>query len=165
MDKHPLAQKEVFPILIENQSVWVWAIHLDGAEDPAVVISQIQPMSEPCWEPYAGTFSTFIYTRVWDYQGLFSGHALWGDTCCSSDGLQFLRNHFTEDPYTTTYPTPITYRFSQGTQRVLLWDDPAGGTQWALSAASEDGLQQLLQTIETCPTFAESVPQLYRFER
>jgi hypothetical protein len=166
-DKQARAQPELMPILHENQYVWMWALQLTGTEDPPVVVAlqQSGPWTHWHWEPYADTFSTFVYTRVWDYQGLFSGHALWGDTRCTAEELRFLQAHFIEEPHTVTYPTQITYRFAQGSERVLLWYDEAGRTSWTLSAASEDALEHLLDTIGSCGALAEGVPDLARFER
>lgn len=166
VDKQARAQPELMPILQENQYVWTWALRLTGTQDPPVVVAltQTEPGTHWHWEPYAVTFSTFVYTRMWDYQGLFSGHALWGDVHCTLEELRFLQAHFTEEPQTVIYPTPITYRFSQGTERVLLWYDEAG-SQWALSAASEDALEHLLDTIGSCGALAEGVRDLARFER
>jgi len=73
VDQQARAQPELIPILHENQDVWTWALQLNGTEDPPVVVALQQPSPEAHWhwEPYAVTFSCFVYTRVWDHQASF----------------------------------------------------------------------------------------------
>jgi len=53
-------------IMYENQGVTRWAIRLDGTDDPPVLVQEDWPRGP--WHIYAGQFSTFVYTRVWDWQ-------------------------------------------------------------------------------------------------
>jgi hypothetical protein len=161
-----LAQQGLFPILAENQYVCTWAIQLNGTDDPPVVVSFENTMPFAKWEPYAESFSTFVYTRVWDYQVIFSDATLWGNALFFPDELHFLQTHFTAEPQTFTYPTPVTYRCSKGTQRVLLWCDGVQmPPQWFLSAASKEEWVLLTQTVESCGTLAQSLPDFAPFER
>lgn len=152
-----LVEKGLLPILVENQGVCTWAIQLNGTDDPSVVVSFEDTMPFAKWEPYADTFSTFVYARVWDYQGLLSDYLLFAaEPRLSSDDFQFLRARFTEGPQTYTYPTVFTYRFSRGSQRILLWEGE-DQTDWWLSAPSEEELAQLTQAVWSCGALANSL--------
>lgn len=156
---------DLVPIMIENQNACTWALQLNGTEDPPMVVSFDKTAPSAKWEPYAERFSTFVYTQIWDYQGVFSDYTLWGGALLSPDELYFLRTHFTEEPQTFTHPTPVTYRFSRGTQRILLWCGGEQMAQWFLSAATEEEWSQLTQTVESCETLAQSLPNFIPFDQ
>jgi hypothetical protein len=159
-DAVDLAQQGLIPIMVENQHVCIWALQLNGTEDPPVIVSFGATTG---WQPYAERFSTFVYVRIWDYQGIFSDATLWGDALLSPDELSFLQAHFTEEPQTFTHPTPLTRRFFRGTQRILLWCGDEPMSQWFLSAATEEEWSQLLHTVESCETLAQYLPHFRPF--
>ncbi len=160
-DAVDLAQQGLVPIMVENQHVCIWALRLDGTEDPPVVVSFDATTG---WQPYAERFSTFVYVQIWDYQGIFSDYTLWGETLFSSDELSFLQAHFTEEPQTLTHPTPLTRRFSRGTQRILLWCGDEPMAQWFLSATTEEEWSRLMHTMESCETLAQQLPHFQPFD-
>jgi len=152
-----LFEKGLLPILSENQGVCTWAIQLGGTNDPNVLVSFDDMMPFAKWQPYADTFSIFVYTRIWDYQGILSDYLLYGwEPVLSPDELRFLRTHFIEGPQTFTYPAVFTYRFSKGSQRILLWEGEHH-TDWWLSATSEEELLQLTKAVWLCGTLARSL--------
>lgn len=160
-DAVDLAQQGVIPIMVENQNVCVWALRLNDTDDPPVVVSFGAPTG---WQPYAESFSTFVYVRIWDYQGLFSASTLWGDAPFSPGELSFLQAHFMEEPQTLTHPTSLTRRFSRGTQRILLWCGDEPMAQWFLSAATEEEWSQLRHILESCETLAQHLSHFQPFD-
>ncbi len=144
-------------IMSENQGVWTWAIRLDGSDDPPVVVAFDTLMPFSTWEPCADTFSTFVYTRVWDHQIMFSGCVLFGsEPVLSSTDLRFLKEHFTEGPQTYTCPQLFNYRFSDGSKRMLLYEGERS-TDWYLRAESEEELLHLTKAVWKCGTLEKSL--------
>jgi len=68
-DSRDSAPKSYLPTMTENQGVCRWAIELDGSDDPPVVV-EVDSTSGVSWQHCADTFSTFVYTQVWDWQRL-----------------------------------------------------------------------------------------------
>ena len=59
----------LLPIRWENQGVCTWAILLDGSNDPPVFVDVDSDGTE--WRLQAPSFSTYVYTCVWDYRIVF----------------------------------------------------------------------------------------------
>jgi hypothetical protein len=144
--------------LIENQAVCYWAVWLDGSDDPPVVVG-IVGSTAIRWDIHAEHFSTFVYTRVWDFQP-------WVDTCCylyahdqllAPADLTILRSQFREGPQTYAWPATISYRFSRDGQRTVIWNDEHRQADWSLWASSEQGLHELVSTVWHCGTLAETL--------
>ncbi len=70
LEHHPLAQ-DYLVIMDEHQHVARWAVHLDGSDDPPVIIQTYNDRLGSQWHRHADRFSTFAYARVWDYQVMF----------------------------------------------------------------------------------------------
>jgi hypothetical protein len=155
-----LLAEGILVFLIENQSVCYWAIWLDGSDDPPVIVSTGGSL-EIQWDIHAERFSTFVYTRVWDF-------ATWFAECCllvaidqplDLGDLAMLRSRFWEGPQTYEWPATITHRFSRdnNNQRILIWSDESRQADWALWASSEQGLLDLAQDVWRCGTLAEKL--------
>lgn len=141
-------------IMYENQGVCWWAVLLDGSDDPPVVVA----VDRPQWSHCAAHFSTFVYTRIWDWGG-----ATWPDRGCdlqAQDGplqradLDLLQQVFLEEPRTYGWPGKTNYRFSYGGARILVWDDEERQADWFLSADSPATLRQLAGRLWNCGTLA-----------
>jgi hypothetical protein len=53
------------PLMFENQGCCMWALVLDGSDDPPVVQAGNWSSEAPRWEPVADRFSTFTHARIW----------------------------------------------------------------------------------------------------
>lgn len=152
-----LLKKGLLPILVENQGVCTWAIQLNGADDPPVVVSFDGTMPFAVWQPCADTFSTFVYTRVWDFHCLRRDYVLFGwEKALSSVDLHFLQTHFQEGPQTYSYPGLFNYRFSQGDEAFILFECE-DHTDWWVSAESEESLWQVTKMVWECGTLKQSL--------
>jgi hypothetical protein len=119
----------------EEQSVWIWAICLNGSPDPPVVAALNERLPQGPWLTCAERLSTFIYATIFDVQYWMigsskpdSGAAAYGTTMVgevfdplTEEDLDFLRSSFAEEPQTFGLPAPVTYRFSDGfTKRITI---------------------------------------------
>ncbi len=133
------------PIMFENQSVCHWAVKLDGSDDPPVVV-EVDSSPIVSWQIYADTFSTFVYTSIWDWQPSDAPLLAAQDRLLSQADLEFLRRWYREGPPTYAWPGRKTYRFSQGDQRIRIWSDE-NQADWFLSSSTPDSLFQLAQKV------------------
>src|SRR5579885_3578476 len=146
-EQRRLLEQGYLPILVENQGLCIWAIYLDNSDDPPVVLSFEKDITCVIWEPHATTFSEFIYTRIWDHLCLNSNYLLhsWGPVVSAAD-LEFLHEKLHPEPETLTHPGLFNYRFSDGTIRVLIWENE-DHAEWLLSANAEEDMRWLLKTL------------------
>jgi hypothetical protein len=142
-------------IMCENQGVCWWAVRLDGSEDPPVVVA-VHPSPAPTWEPCAETFSSFVYTLVWDWQGWDWPWLNAQDQELTPRDFEFLRERFVELPTTYGWPGRRNYRFSRADQRVLIWS-AEGQADWKLRACSPESLLELATELWRCGTLANTL--------
>src|SRR5262249_52827308 len=111
----------LLPIRFENQAVYIWAVRLDGSDDPPVAVTCNEPMWE--WWDCDPSFSSHIYSWVWDYSLIHFAPYRAGCVVRSNqaDYLRALRAEFKEGPQSFNIPAGRQYRFQRGDQRVLLW--------------------------------------------
>jgi hypothetical protein len=146
---HDLLARDLLVFRYENQAVCVWAVRLDGSDDPPVVVdydSQFQT-----WLSCGATFSGHLFAWMWDY-ALVLGQDLLiqaHNRPLSAQALAFLGRHFDVGPETHGWPGHTQYRFSKEDQRILIWasDDQA---DWLLSADVGESLRQLVRTVWDC---------------
>jgi hypothetical protein len=154
-------------VMIENQGVCTWAVKLDGADDPPVVVEvdsrrSASSPSEVRWEPCAVSFSTFMYCRAWDH-GL-NGKLVMAfaqDKALAPSDLEFLHSHFSEGPRTHGHAGATNYRFFTDSSAILIWDqedyERGGAADWWLVASSEEALRDLLHTVWHCGSLNETL--------
>ena len=132
----------VIEFLGENQGVCSWAFALDGTDDPPVLIN-LNPPADDAWRDCSDHFSSFVYCRIFDhihwYDDLMYGEIY--DPLSESD-LSFLRDRFTEEPKTINRADSLTYRFSQGERRIIIWTMD-GQSDWYVSSNTNDDLDEL----------------------
>ncbi|MCP5045462.1 MAG: hypothetical protein GY944_30910 [bacterium] len=142
---HDLLSRGLIPIRYENQGVAVWAVRLDGTDDPPVVVDVDTQFRE--WKPCASSFSEYVYTCVWDYRKVLLQDA----SVCTDNipfdqsQLAFLRSRFAEYPTTFGWARDQTYRFYRGGQAIMLWADEVA--DWNLGADTEEQLHSLIATV------------------
>ncbi len=132
-------------VLTENQGVCHWAVELDGSEDPPVVV-EVDSAPNVVWQPYADTFLTFVYTRIWDWQPFAYSALSAQDQPLDQGDLAVLRQQYREAPTTYNWPGKRNYRLHRRDQRVLIWpgEDQA---DWFLAAKTPESLIELAQAV------------------
>jgi hypothetical protein len=125
--------------MYENQGVCWWAYVADDSEDPPVYINLDPPPNK--WFLHAETFSTFIYTRVFDFWNCRDsqlGISGSGDPL-SEDTLQRLQSRYKEEPRTHGWTSGTQYRFSRPGRRIVIWDSPKQA-DWHFSADTSEAV-------------------------
>jgi hypothetical protein len=64
----------LLPIRNENQGVCVWAVELDGSDDPGVWVDVDSNGKQ--WHRLATSFSIYVYTCIWDYRHVLKREAI-----------------------------------------------------------------------------------------
>ena len=142
-------------IMGENQGVCNWAVDLNGSDDPPVLV-EVDSAPKDNWVLHAGTFSEFIYCRVWD-------SPLWGFSCSPQEpvlreyDLKLLRSRFLAEPTTYGWPGDAQVRFTAPQGRILLWITQSCGVDWKVSARTADQLESLVQAVWDIGTLASTL--------
>lgn len=146
---HDLLARGLLPFRFENQGVCVWAVHLNGSDDPPVVIDYDTQFK--IWKPCAASFSEHVYTWVWDWSLVLQRDLLIQaqHDPLSPEAMSFLKMHFAAGPVTAGWPADNQYRFSRGDQRILI-SASDGWANWHLAADSDDSLAELAAAVGAC---------------
>ena len=102
---HDLVAQNLLVIRHENQGVCVWAVLLDGSDDPPVVLDLDTQFKS--WTKCASSFSQHIYASMWDYSQVLAQHGLLAqaqNTPLSEMALSFLSDHFESECVTYAWP-------------------------------------------------------------
>jgi hypothetical protein len=132
------------PLMFENQGCCLWALRLDGSDDPPVVQAGNWHQVAPKWEAVADRFSTFTHARVWS-QGRAFQASLWWLSLGGDFGLParaYLRARYREGPTTTDWPCGTHHHFERF--GAYLWTI---GAQWMAGAESESALRHLTREV------------------
>jgi hypothetical protein len=166
-------RSESSPVVViqeENQGNCRWGVLLDGSEDPPVLAETStgdgDPVPPKVWQFYSEHFSTFVYTRVWDWSA-----PCWDRDACHLEArdqpltpadLAYLQQQFTEAPRTYGWPATTIYRFAGDDVRLLIWDrdDPVTDAHpnrlqhayWMLWATGPATLTRLVEQVQGCGT-------------
>ncbi len=143
---HDLLSRNLLVFRYENQGVCIWAVQLDGSDDPAVLVDVDSQFKR--WTRCADTFSEHVYSWIWDYALVLKQDRLVQaqNTPLSDQALKFLRSHFKTELMTRGWPANIQHRFYRSDQRILIW---AGEDQadWWLTAGDNGSLIDLVRQI------------------
>jgi hypothetical protein len=136
----------LIPIRRENQGVRTWAILLDGSNDPPVFVNVDSDGTE--WRLHAQSFSTYVYTCVWDYRIVFKQPALVQaqNGPISDLALKALADSFERRPKTFAWPGSAQYRFRGNGNGVLIWS-MEGQADWFVGAADATSLESALRIV------------------
>ena len=142
--------------LCENQGVCNWAVKLDGAPDPSVLV-EVDTAPDAVWLPCAESFSAFIWCQIWDHpqDGWLAVSAQ--ETDLSPTDLDLVRSRLQQLPTTHGWPGESNYRFQNRHGRVLIWDGGDRGVDWFVSARTAPDLASLLRTTWHCGGLARSL--------
>jgi len=146
----------LLPFKNENQGVCVWAITLDGSDDPPVSVDVDSRGTR--WSLHAPTFSAHIYACVWDYASVLDQPALvQSQNGPLSDGaLDHLRKCFTEQAPTYGWPGRIQYRFAGDDQAVLIWAGD-GQADWFVGAGDDRTLDSAVRKVWSLDDVGQSL--------
>jgi hypothetical protein len=141
----------LLPFMIENQGVCTWAIRLDDAPDPNVVV-EIDSGSTPGWKPCGASFSAWLYCQVLDRKVLDSALFAAQAEPLSAEVLSKLVTVMTERPRTHAWPARDNIRLHCDLGDVLLW---SGEDQcdWWIAPRSSSMAFQLLDTLPLATGF------------
>jgi hypothetical protein len=157
---HDLLSRHLLLFKRENQGVCAWAIHLNGTDDPPVVVDVDTQFRS--WVPCADSFSQYVYSCVWDHsqviQNTYSEDLLLQaqNRPLSKEALEFLRVHFQAELVTYGWPGEMQYRFLNGDQRILIWANPKQA-DWQIVADSEQSLARLVALVAPLDSLAKSL--------
>jgi hypothetical protein len=140
------------PFLMENQGVFICAIHLDGSDDPPVKVWD----DDEHWKLWSDHFSDFVCGWVWD-------HLYWTKKCVlradndalSTSDLVFLHTAFME--ISLPYPSTTIYHFRKQDQFLHIWKRSDGATDWWLRASTQESLLDLARRVWQCGTLARTL--------
>lgn len=138
----------LLPIRYENQGVCTWAIHIDGSDDPPVLVD-VDTDGEQ-WNPFADTFSEYVYSGIWDYKRVFGQPALVQaqNSRLSSEAVAALQRTHVQEVSTLGWPGGMQYRFAASNKAILIWSN-TDQADWFAAASTANELKDLLQSIWT----------------
>lgn len=139
-----LEHRQIAVFMLENQGVCWWAFELGEQDDPPVfVLFESTPRK---WLQACDKFSTFIYTRLFDYRYWADQHLSRMEISLSLNDqiLAGLRSSYEEHPTTYGWPGDMQYRFSKNDQRIVLMESE-GQTDWYFSADTPQAVEEIYQ--------------------
>jgi hypothetical protein len=141
----------VLPIMDENQSVALWAVHLDSSEDPPVLVLD----DDEEWKPWARSFSEFVTGWVWHYLYKLQDCALLAyDQPLSPEDRAFLMSTFDAVRYDPQSPI---YHFLHREGHLHIWARDEENSFWWLQAPSKEALLELTKLVWHCGNLAETL--------
>jgi hypothetical protein len=132
------------PLMFENQGCCLWALVLDGSEDPPVVQAGNWHAANPLWESVADRFSTFTCARVWSQRCVFQASLSWMSLSGRFDlaARAYLRSHYREGPTVTDWPCEVHHHFEHF--GAYLW---VMGEQWMAGGESLWELERMTREV------------------
>lgn len=140
--------------MFENQAVCLWALRLDGSDDPPV---EVVRDPELAWRPCTPTLSAFVEGRAFEVEEIWSANEAGGGRILLDirgrplrpGDLAFLRERFEEQVSSQGWPGAAQWRFQRGTARLLIWasDDQA---DWFITDVSEAALAAVAEELRPC---------------
>jgi hypothetical protein len=143
--QHSALDAALLPFMVENQGVCTWAVRLNGADDPEVLV-EVDSGDPPEWQPAASTFSAWLNCQVNDHmltqRALFTAQA----EPLAPATLAELERTFSVGPRTYGWPAPVVHRFSIPSGSILLWaaDDQC---DWWIAPSSLGNARELLEAL------------------
>lgn len=138
--------RRLLPIRNENQGVCVWAVEVDGSDDPGVWVTDGSHHEQRY--RLATRFSTYVFTCIWDYRRVLKREAIVqaGNRPLSGAALEFLARRFHEAPRTHGWPGTVQHRFGDESAGILIWASESRA-DWFIGAESESSLRQVVSTV------------------
>jgi len=156
---YQVSNREGYAVLVfmeENQAVYQWGVTLNGQPNPLVMV-KVRDDPSTKWLPCAESFSTFIYTIVFDNQHCISQSQTYGKTWIAeqfqplgNEDIEFLKSRFDEEPKTFGLPTPVTNRFSSGwAKRIMVYNHSRDDREFRNSAARAKTVEEIEKLAES----------------
>jgi len=135
--------RKLLPIRHENQGVCMWAIVLDGTEDPPVYVDV--DSGGKLWQPLAPSFSAYVYSCVWDYRLVFKQPALVQaqNGIFSRSALDGLTASWNVELQTHGWPGSTQCRFAKERAAILIWSSK-DQADWFIASPDECTLESVL---------------------
>ncbi|HXW01112.1 MAG TPA: hypothetical protein VEC93_22050 [Anaerolineae bacterium] len=147
--------EKIMPIMHENQGVCTWAVVLSEVDDPPVIVE-----FNSVWMPHADRFSTFVYTRVWDWDEARRSCSLGAqDVNLNRNDIEFLQENFEEGPRTYSWPGKTNYRFSDDQTRIIIWDEEEQA-DWYIFSQSAEALLKTAKCVWQCGKLKDTLHDL-----
>ena len=136
----------LLPFKNENQGVCVWAILLDGSDDPPVYVDVDSNGAQ--WSVQAPTFTAHVYACVWDYLLVLdqAGLVQAQNEPLSTEAINELRRCFSEQARTFGWPGNTQHRFTGEDQAILIWSGEYQA-DWFVGARDEPSMESALRAI------------------
>lgn len=136
----------LLPIRNENQGVCVWAVEIDGSDDPGVWIDVDSHGKQ--WRRVTTSFSVYVRTCIWDYRRVLKRAAIVRalNRTVSGAALDFLSRHFVEEARTYGWPGSVQYRFGSEGAGVLIWASE-NQADWFIAAETEASLAEAVSAL------------------
>lgn len=133
------------PIRHENQGVCVWAVLIDGSDDPPVYI-QLDGSQD--WVLAAKSFSDYVYACVWDFTQVDRRRLfVQAQNYSLSDAAYAeLQRSFASAVTTFGWPGDACFRFGATDGGILIHTSDAQA-DWYVGADDEPGLESILRLI------------------
>ncbi len=134
--------QDMIPIMIENQASFLWAIHLNGSDDPPVGYWD----EDDNWSLCSSTFSSFIEERIWE-------HLYWGEDCVilSESGdidrkqLSDISSNMIGDAYEITLDS--VFHIHSGKKHIIIFKNDNKRCRWTIRATSAEDLFISIESI------------------
>jgi hypothetical protein len=139
--------KELVVFMYENQGVVWWAYEKCNSDDPPVYINFDPPPDN--WLPEVETFSTFIYTWLFDHIHWFEDNLFIMESgkLLDENALKFLQKDFFQEPTTFDWDSLIKYRFSSNDQKITIMND-VSQSNWTFSADTQESLNNVYKKLK-----------------
>jgi len=149
--RHRIEGADARVFLVENQGACWWAF-TDAHEDPPVYVTYRPPPED--WKLTAASFSTFVYTRLFDHLHFFEEGFFHTEVTgpIPESTFNYLAANFKAEPATRHVEGWEERRYSRGEQRVTV-----SGQLWLLSADTPASFQSLGRELSD---FLEEFPRL-----
>jgi len=144
---HDLVAQNLLVIRQENQGACVWAVLLDGSDDPPVVLDLDTQFKT--WTKCASSFSQHVYAWMWDYSQVLAEHRMLvqaQNPPLSEMALSSLSERFERECVTYGWPGHTQHRFYRGDQRILVWAN-IKQADWWLSAKTRESLESAVKLV------------------
>ena len=138
--------RRLLPFRNENQGVCTWAVDFDGSDYPPVYVDVDSGGKE--WQLLAPTFSTYVFSCVWDHRMVLHRPALVQaqNRALSESVVEALTDYFRQEIRTHGWPGKTQYRFTADRGAILIWSSERQA-DWFIGAPESVGLELLLGQI------------------
>jgi len=139
--------KEFVVFMYENQGVVWWAYEKCKNDDPPVYINFDPPPDN--WLPETETFSTFVYTWLFDHFHWFDDNLFIMEIgkLLDDSALKFLQKEFIQEPTSFDWDNLIKYRFSHNDQKITVMNE-VSQSDWTFTANTKESVNSVYEKLK-----------------